>query len=55
MLLTFANSLDPDQDGGILSDLTGIQTDKMLVLIWIQNVWHSVSVPERIIWETKMK
>ena len=36
LLMTFTNSLDPDQ------------TDRMLVLIWIQTVWYSDNVPERI-------
>ena len=33
-LITFANSLDPDEDR------------QMSVLVWIQSVWHSDSVPE---------
>ena len=41
MLITFANSLDPDQDS------------KHAVLIWIQSVWHSDSVYERIFWKSK--
>ena len=32
LLITFANSLDPD---------------KMSGLIWIQTVWHSDGIPER--------
>ena len=33
LLITFANSLDPDHD-------------QMSVLIWIQTIWHSDSVPD---------
>ena len=39
LLISFAISLDPDQD------------DKMSVLIWIQIIWHSDNVPERIFWK----
>ena len=36
LLITFANGLDPGQDG------------KTLVLIWSQTAWHTDSIPERI-------
>ena len=39
LLISFANSFDPDQDQQNAGDW---------VLIWIQIVWHSGSVPERI-------
>ena len=32
---------------------TQIRTVKMSVLIWIQTVWHSDSVPERIFWKSQ--
>ena len=32
--------------------LTQIRSDKMLGLIWIQSVWHSNCIPERIFWKS---
>ena len=48
LLITFAISLDPDQDRQNVGPDPDrqIRTDKMSVLIWIQTVWHYNSVPE---------
>ena len=43
MLLTFANSSDPDQDQ---------QNPGPTELIWIQPVWLSDNVPERTFWKS---
>ena len=44
LLITFVNSLDPDQDRqNVCPDL-----DILSVLIWIQTVWHPDSLPELI-------
>ena len=51
MLLTFANSLDPDQDWHFGGPDLSFQSDKMSFLIWIRNVWHSVSVLKELKWK----
>ena len=43
LLITFANSFDPDQ------------AHKMSGLIWVQTVWHSDVIPERLFWKSNLK